>query len=188
MLETNCLQFSQGNVFFYLSNLQKRATKSDTSGHCLLISGKSLAATIFSQAVAFWQLFKKKASIVLLRDIKTNYSEWSLWTVSSVSESVGHWQARTAARQCQLCFSRVLCRHSLWGRFISSGPATAGAAPAVAATPAASAAQCRHAGAGSWSQHHDPKITIPICATVSKKDQNNQLDSYLWLLLPPQFR
>ena len=75
MLETNCLQFSQGNVFFYLSNLQKRATKSDTSGHCLLISGKSLAATIFSQAVAFWHLFKKKASILLLRDIKTNYSE-----------------------------------------------------------------------------------------------------------------
>ena len=28
--------FSHGSVFFYLCNVQKRATKSDTLGHCLL--------------------------------------------------------------------------------------------------------------------------------------------------------
>ena len=111
-----------------------------------------------------------------------------LFWMNFVGHQLSFWISWAGKESCQLCFSRVLCRRSLWGRFISLGPTTAGAAPAVAATPAASTAQRRHAGAGSWSQHHDPNITIPLCAVVSKKDQNNQLDSYLWLLLPPQFR
>ena len=47
----NCVRFSHGSRFFDLRNVQKRATKSDTSGHCLLLRFQS-NSTAFSDHCA----------------------------------------------------------------------------------------------------------------------------------------